>query len=193
METRATLKEKYKNLSHEQMLELIGSLQAKIDLLTHELYGRKSEKKYHEPYGMQCLFDEIEQCSTPEKNSDDQTEVSGHKRKKGGKRKPLPDYLEREVREFDLSDDQKVCHLHNIPLTRIGKSVSEKLEFIPATVKVIENVTYAYKCPCCSKEKTQDEIVKSKLPDSIIPKSFASPSLLAHIAVSKFQDGLPLY
>ena len=76
--------------------------------------------------------------------------------------------------------------------------VSEELEYVPAKVQVIEHRCKKYICTACvNAKKTEPAIqVTSKIaekPAQIIPKSFASPSLLAHIATAKFCDHLPLY
>ena len=125
-------------------------------------------------------------------DSDDDIEVKPHKRQRG-KRSPLPADLPRERVEHDLSDEEKVCSIHNTLMERIGENVTENLEIVPAKAKVIENVTFSYKCPCCSKENLQDEIIKSNKEPAIIPKGIATSSLLAYIAVAKYADALPLY
>ena len=98
----------------------------------------------------------------------------------------LPIWLTRETIEVDLSADQKICRHHQEPLVRIGSKSIEKLEIVPATALVKEYVTFTYKCPCCDNHFTE----LKREPD-ILPKSFAIPSLLAHIVAGKFIDGMP--
>ncbi|MFW7381731.1 MAG: transposase [Oligoflexus sp.] len=124
---------------------------------------------------------------------DETSEVKGHARKKRGKRKPLPQNLPRRRVIHDLPADRKVCPIHNQALVKIGERTSEKLEVIPARVEIIEEVTLAYKCPCCSSEAEQNPIVTSQPEPALLPKSFATPSLLAYIVTAKYQDALPLY
>ena len=64
----------------------------------------------------------------------------------------------------------------------------EQLEFIPAKLRVLRHVRPKYACKTC-----RTGIHTAPLPPQPIPKSLASPTLLAHIAVSKYADGLPLY
>ena len=189
------LKQRYNDYSTEQLLELIVSLQSKIALLERTLFARKSERRHDDPEGMKNLFDEIESEAANESDEDSQEEeikVGEHTRVRG-KRKPLPAILPRVRREFDLTDAEKKCPHHRIDMVRIGESKTEQLDIIPAKIQVIENVTFSYKCPCCSKENTGDQIIESKLPAQPIPKSIAAPGLLAFIGVSKFMDALPLY
>ena len=73
-------------------------------------------------------------------------------------------------------------------MEKIGEEVSEQLDIIPAQIKVIRTVRIKYGCKACN-----DCIKVAPLPAKPIPKWIATAGLLAFIAVSKYQDGLPLY
>ncbi len=75
----------------------------------------------------------------------------------------------------------------------MGESRSEKLEFIPAKVKVIEHVRLKYSCRTCEKENVSTKVKMAPVPPSPIPKGIATPSLLSQIITSKYQYALPLY
>jgi len=109
------------------------------------------------------------------------------------KRKPLPKDLPREVIIHDIPDEDKVCEGCSGKLHKIGEDKSEKLEFIPAKVKVIEHVRPKYGCRECEKSGTENRIKQAPVPNSVIPKGYATPSLLSQIITSKYQYGLPLY
>ncbi|WP_221901057.1 IS66 family transposase zinc-finger binding domain-containing protein [Bathymodiolus platifrons methanotrophic gill symbiont] len=59
----------------------------------------------------------------------------------------------------------------------------EQLEIIPAQIKVIEHVQVKYACRAC-----ENGIISAPKPAQPIPRSFASPSLLAYIIVAKFMN-----
>lgn len=122
----------------------------------------------------------------PEPN--DANSKDKHKKKKRGKRKKLPDHLPRERVVLELDDSHKNCPTHQQPMVKIGEEIIEKLQFIPAQVKVLEIVTPIFKAECCENVFIQPE----RDPDPI-PKSFATPSLLAQIVTAKFVDSMPLY
>ena len=109
------------------------------------------------------------------------------------KRKPLPKDLPREVVIHDIADEDKVCDCCQGELHKIGEDTAEKLEFIPAQVKVIEHVRPKYACRACEKDGTHNTIKQAPVPNSVIPKGYATPSLLSQIVTSKYQFGLPLY
>ena len=109
------------------------------------------------------------------------------------KRKPLPKDLPRETRVIDIADEEKVCPCCNGKLHQFGEETSEQLEYIPATVKVIETVRPKYACRTCEQRNTHTPIKIADVPAAPIPKSMATPSLLAQIIVQKYQFALPLY
>jgi transposase len=59
---------------------------------------------------------------------------------------------------------------------------------VPAQIRVIQHVRGKYACKGC-----EQTLKSAPLPPQPIPKSLASPGLLAHVTVAKYQDGLPLY
>jgi transposase len=166
--------------------EELRTLREYIRLLKHQRFGRKSEQISNEQIR---LFNEAESTAeeTGEEEEDAPILVEAHTRRKGG-RKPLPDWIPRVEILHDLSDDEKVCARDGTVLERIGEEVCEQLEFIPAKLRVLRHVRPKYACKTC-----RTGIHTAPMPPQPIPKSLASPTLLAQIAVSKYADGLPLY
>ncbi len=89
--------------------------------------------------------------------------------------------------------DDKTCACCGHALHRMGEEVSEQIEFIPAQIRVIKNVRPKYSCRACENQGTDVTIQIADVPPAIIPKSMATPSLLAQIISSKMHYGLPLY
>ncbi|WP_076543294.1 IS66 family transposase [Shewanella sp. UCD-KL21] len=112
--------------------------------------------------------------------------------KKRAKRKLLPKDLPREIITHDISEADKQCACGH-RLTLMGQDSSEKLQFIPAQIKVIEHVRLKYSCKHCEAQGTQTNIKQAPAPVSPIPKSFATASLLSQLITSKYQYALPLY
>lgn len=151
-------------------------------------FGSKSEVIPTEQMG---FFNEIEEAMAEvlkEASSESQV-VEGYDRKKPG-RKRLPQNLPRERRVIDLAESEKICGCCGELMCQIGEDVSETVELIPAQMKVIETARLKYSC----QNKNCDEPIKTApAPLVAIPKSMASPSLLAYLAVNKFCDHLPFY
>jgi transposase len=163
----------------------LRTLREYIRLLKHQRFGQKSEQSTDEQIR---LFNEAESSAEDAGDEEDASIlVETHTRRKRG-RKPLPEWIPRVEILHDLPDDEKVCREDGTALERIGEEVSEQLEFIPAQLRVLRHVRPKYACKTC-----RTGIHTAPLPPQPIPKSLASPTLLAHVAVSKYADGLPLY
>ena len=178
---------------NERLERKTETLSDELELLRHKIFGRRSEKLTDEERLQMRLFDEAEQGSGEEIPAET-VDVSPHRRSKRGRR-PLPANLPREEIVHDIPEEEKVCGC-GAPLVRIGEETSEQLEFVPAKIRVIRHVRPKYACKVCkgSGGKDGEKAVKiAPPPAQIIPKSMATPSLLAYILVSKFCDALPFY
>ena len=184
LDLQAKQQQQHRKEQHYQ--KRISYLEEEIRLMLQKRFGASSEKLDITQLG---LFNEAE---APESDQEEQsdtaaTQVAGYQRKRG-KRAPLPDFLPRIDEIHDLSDEEKVCPHDGHALHRIGEQVSEQLDVIPAKIQVIRHVRIKYGCRCC-----EQTVKTAQLPAQPIPKSQASPGLLAYTAVSKYIDALPLY
>ena len=171
----------------------IASLEDALRLERARRYGRSSEKYVdpNDPQGQ--LFDEqmLESCwdGDPVEPESETKEVAAHRRKVNrGKREKLPEYLERIRVEHTLPESE-LTGPNGEQFVKIGELISEQLDIIPATVRVIQNVRFQYAV------KGQEELGVKVAPQQkqLIPKSMATPGLLAHIATAKYSHHLPLY
>lgn len=158
-------------------------------LAQHQRFGAHGEA--HPGQGE--LFNEAEDIIAADDAVTDGTCTTISYERKQAKRMPLPADLPRERVLHDITAQDKVCSTCETALHQIGEDVSEKLEFIPAQVKVIEHVRPKYACKACEKEGTSNQIKQASMPSAIIPKGYATPSLLAQVITSKYQYGLPLH
>ena len=175
-----------------ELQNMVQNLQAKVSwyeeqfrLSQHKRFGISSEKGDAHP----DFFNEAETVADAEEESESDTathETITYTRKKPG-RKPLPDDLPRKTERHELPESEQVCDCGQA-LHVVGEATSEQLEIIPAQVYVIEHVQVKYACRAC-----EEGIKTAHKPAQPIPKSFASPGLLAYITISKFLDSLPLY
>ena len=106
------------------------------------------------------------------------------KQKRGG-RQPLARHLQRERIIHDLAEAEKHCHGCGKDLRLIAEETSERYEYIPASMKVIQDVCLKYACQCTVKTATK--------PPQPIEKSTAGSSLLAQVIVAKWADHQPLH
>ncbi|MGV6816910.1 MAG: IS66 family transposase [Thiotrichales bacterium] len=166
-------------------------LTEQLNLAIQKRFAAQSEKHSPDQLG---LFNEAEALEQEDAASEalakeeaETIEVPAHQRKKPG-RKPLPEMLPRVEVIHDLDEADKICPYDGQALKHIGDEISEQLDIIPAKIQVLRHIRRKYTCPCC-----QQGVTTAALPKQPIPKSQASPGLLAYIIVSKYADALPLY
>jgi len=160
------------------------TLTEQLNLALARRYAASSEKLSPDQIR---LFDEAEsEAASAVDVDDDVIIVPAHKRKKRG-RKLLPDNLPRIDVVHEIPESARYCDHDGQLLVEIGEAISEQLDIIPAKIQVIRHVRKKYACNCGQCIKT------APLPAQPIPRSMASPGLLAHITISKYQDALPLY
>ncbi len=211
----ATLHDK---LSVDDLLKIIRSQNAEINflrddisrleelnrLLTRQRFAPKSEIYAS---GQGTLFNESEVlAATADKNPEDKPAGKSGKSDRNRvtpKRAPLPKELERRRNVIDLPDAAKYC-AHGILKTLVREEIFEQLGIDPAKLFVIETVRPVYSscnCPQCvinakspNAEGIQEPLISiAPMEPQAIPESVASASLLAHIAIGKYGDALPLY
>jgi transposase len=185
--------------SNERIRELETKLllkEERIAELLRERWSRTSEKlAAGESNRHPELFDEIETIAREDRLTEDHATITiaAHIRKRG-KRAKLPENLPRIETVIDIDEAEKVCGCGST-LVKIGEDVSEKLEVIPARFVVRRTIRPRYACSSCGGAENEPErpVVVAPVPPSILPKTNATPSLLATIATWKFQDALPLH
>ena len=111
---------------------------------------------------------------------------TGQKRKPKTPREPLPDFLPREEQVL-AANDSCGCPACGDTLKFLGQDVTETLEFVPASFKVIRTVRPKLACGRC------DTIVQAPAPSRPITRGLAGPGLLAQVLVAKYCDHQPLY
>lgn len=169
-------------------------LREQLLLMRSKLFGRKTEKLPSAEGAVQeILFDEpAEEVSGESEQKEPLVEVPAYTRTKRG-RKPLPADLPRVEVIHDLGEEEKVCGC-GCKMERIGEDASEQLDIIPAKMQVIRHVRYKYACKACGGADSEGPAVKiAPVPEQIIPKSMATPGLLAYIFTTKFVDAVPFY
>jgi transposase len=100
-------------------------------------------------------------------------------------RRALPAHLKRERIVHDLDEAEKHCTTCSQDLRQFGEETSERYEYIPAQLIVIEDVCKKYSCNCTVKTAGK--------PSQPIEKSTAGAGLLSQVIVAKLADHLPLH
>ncbi len=103
-------------------------------------------------------------------------------------RNRLPDHLVVERVEIEPPESLRTCACCGNAMKRIGEEIGEKLDYRPGSFVRVQTARIKYACAC-----DQGGVVIGEVPDAPVEKGLAGPGLLAHVAISKYQDHLPLY
>lgn len=111
--------------------------------------------------------------------------VRRKKRRRGVKAR---DSVERQIHEHKVPNEERKCEKCGRPKTSLGVDVSTSLEYQPGHFIVHEHRREKCVCSTC-----KDGVTTAKGPIKPIEKSPVTPSLLAHVVVSKHVDHTPLH
>ncbi len=160
---------------------LIDKLQLQLARLRRMQFGRASEKLSQEIEQLELLIEELE---TAAPRAAESTPPSMEALPEKPQRRPLPEHLPRET---EVHAAACACPTCGGALQPIGEDVAEMLEYVPSHFKVIRHVRPKHVCRAC------ERVVQAPAPARPIARGLAGPGLLAHVLVSKYADGLPLY
>jgi transposase len=163
----------------------VERLKAIIDALQRHRFGRRSE---------QLDADQLELCLEEVETALAQAEAAiecnagkpGSARPRKTNRSSLPAHLERVEQVVDV--ESKACPCCGGTLHQIGEDVSERLDVVPATFRVLVTRRPRYGCRSC-----ENAVVQAPAPARIVEGGIPTEALIAQVLVSKYADHLPLY
>jgi transposase len=166
-----------------------AQLRHQLDVLCRRLFGKKSEKV--DPRQLQLALEQLANepgpVAEPIEMDSGETPVRAHTRRHTHGRQPLPADLPRQVLTIDIPESDKTCTCGTRKVV-IGTTDSEKLDYVPASFRILQTSRLKYACPAC-----HEGVVEAPAPPQAVEKSLAAEGLLAHVVVSKYADHLPLH
>ncbi len=166
----------------------IEKLKVQLAALRHERFGKSSERLAAEIGQLEMLIGDLEEDGA-ERNAEKARRTGGKSDtpRQPAVRRPLPEHLPRETIVHEPILACRCGCTDPARLTRLGEEVTEVLEKIPARLKVIRHVRPRYACRAC------EAVLQAPAPALPIERGRPGPGLMAHVLVSKYLDGLPLY
>jgi transposase len=167
---------------------VIAHLKLQIAKLKREQYGQSSERSSRLIDQLELQLEEIEATASEddllaEMAAAKTTQVAAFTRKKPA-RKSFPEHLPRE-RILQPTPTSCPC-CGGAKLSKLGEDITETLEVIPRSWKVIQHVREKVSCRDC------ETISQAPAPFHVIPRGWAGPSLLAMILFEKYGQHQPL-
>jgi transposase len=167
---------------------LIAHLKLEIEKLRRELYGSSSERKARLLEQMELRLEDLEAAATEDEMAAEQAAAGAQTvrsfHRKRPSRKPFPDHLPRERVVIAAPESCPCCGSGR--LSKLGEDITETLEVIPRSWKVIQTVREKFSCRRC------EMIAQPPAPFHVTPRGFAGPNLLAMILFEKFGQHQPL-
>ena len=163
----------------------------RLELLVKELqrahFGRRSERC--DPDQLNLALEEIEIAVSEVQEREDQrrkTRGEAPRERSGRGARLFPAslaHIEHVIEPADLT-----CPCGCGQLVKIGEDRTKRLDVVPAQVRVIVTVRPRYACP-----KGCAGVVQEPAPAHLIEGGTPTEALLAHVAVGKYSEHLPLY
>ena len=175
-----------------EALAEIARLTLRIAGLERHRFGRKSEQLGDD--AIQRQSEELEQSLAEqsaqleavakilEQQVPDPSPRPAPKRNRGA----LPAHLPRIEVIVDVED--RSCPCCGKPLHVIGDDRAEMLDYVPALFRVRVIRRPRYGCRGC-----EETVVQAPTPERPVDGGIATEALIAHVAVNKYSDHLPLY
>jgi len=161
----------------------IDRLHALLKTLERARYGRRSEALTLDQH--EFTFEEIQTgLGAIEAKLD--TVAKAPQPRAPRPRKKLPAHLERV--EVVIEPEATCSTCGSGERVKIGEDIAERLDVIPARFRVIVTRRPRYACTAC-----REGVMQAPAPAHLIEAGIPTEALLAHIAVAKYADGLPLY
>jgi transposase len=171
----------------------IEHLKAQLAKFRRARHGRSSEKLDREIEQLELLIGDLETGVAEAHARAGQAKGCGKAnlsaaanlaRKPTGRR-PLPEHLRRERVMHEPSSSCPSCG--GTVLRKLGEDLTEVLEYIPSSFKVVQHIRPKLSCRDC------ETIIQAPVPSLPIERGRPGPGLLAHVIVSKYADALPLH
>src|SRR5580692_11328125 len=165
---------------------MVAHLKLLIAKMKRDRFGASAERGRKLLDQLEMQLEELETAATEDEvaanTASDKTTVRRFTRAKPV-RGPLPSHL---PRERVVLPSPTACPCCGGKLAKLGETITETLESIPRTYKVIQTVREKFSCRAC------ETITQPPAPFHPIARGRAGPNLLATIMHGKFCDHQPL-
>ena len=182
--------------------QMIANLQAQLEYLKQKVFGSTSELHKSGFPGQLSISEFLEGIKAPEEEKapeqvePEYIEVQGYTKT----RKPKATYDEMfanlpttQVIVDTLTEEQKTCPVCGTEMVPIGHEVIRtEIRYTEPKLERIDYLATTYECPKC-KETEDPQFIKDEGEPALIPGSYASSGLAAHVMYAKYVLGMPLY
>ena len=163
---------------------MIQELKLEIAKLRRDKYGISSERRARLIDQLELQLEELEAAATEDALAAEKASTVRAFTRRAPVRKPFPDHLPRERVVVEAPDTCTCCGSDRI--VKMGEDITQTLEVVPRSWKVIQTVREKFTCRACEK------ISQPPAPFHAIPRGWAGPSLIAMLVFEKYGQHQPL-
>ncbi|MEZ5722385.1 MAG: IS66 family transposase [Paracoccaceae bacterium] len=170
----------------DALREVNRRLEHLIAELNHVVHGKRSEKLGDDE--RQLAFEDLEAAIVEVEAQQDAKAPSDSRPRRAARRNRghLPEDLPRIERVIEPDSLQCPCGCGE--MHRIGEDRTERLDIVPAQLRVIVTVRPRYACRVCT-----DGVTQAPAPAHLIEGGLPTEAMIAHVLVGKYADHLPLH
>ena len=148
------------------------ALQQRMDQLLRRLYGPRAERFDPNQPLLFAAPPAVAVVATEPTIADDADTPATPRRGHGRQR--LPQHLVREPRVYALTEAERCCPCCGVVRVPLGQQTCEQLEYIPASLRVIEHVQMTYVCPRCERQRRLGDGAPGNATDTAVSTSSIS-------------------
>ena len=163
-----------------------------IASLNHAAWGTRSEKR-HSGQDRLPLFEDIAVAEGMLAAAQEKADAATGKKRRTP-RPPanrnlgqLPEHLPRSEKVIEPESTECPCGCG--AMTKIGEDRTERLDVVPAKLRVLVTIRPKYICRTCQGKQS----AQAPAPEHLVPRGLPSEALVAHTLVAKFADQQPFY
>lgn len=168
---------------------IVKRLEHLVAELNHVVHGKKSEKLAEDD--RQLAFEDLEAAvAEVEEQHDNRTSSEDAPRRRTAPAKRNRGNLPQDLPRIEqiVEPDSLECPCGCGTLHRIGEDRTERLDIVPAQLRVMVTVRPKYACRVCT-----DGVTQAPSPAALIEGGLPTEGAIAHVLVGKYADHLPMY
>jgi transposase len=158
-------------------------------------FGRKSERITDDQ--LLLALDDLETALEKTRAEEEKADPALKEKRTDQRRRARRENLAHLPREEVVIEppDGTVCPCCQGQLHKIGEDRSERLDKVPAKVRVLVEVRPKYACRTCEKAGADDVagVIQAPAPNHLIEGGLPTEAMVADVLVSKHADHIPLY
>jgi transposase len=171
------------------------ALQYRLDQVLRRLYGPRAERL--DP-NQPLLFaaTTAEDPATAAAATDDATASDGDAqgtKPRGHGRQRIPAHLMRDRRVYELTEAERRCPGCGVVRVVLGQQTCEQLDYVPASLRVIEHVRLTYACPQCERQRPPSVAASRPSPSQPAASAVLTPTemlAVVNAATESSTDGM---